>query len=391
MRTKTTFAATVTRAVFATAVAATALLPIAAATAATAQTVAPRGTGEPIASLNAISADAAIAVGADSISTFLTPLCGTDLTEHRTTSGWANTPTPTVPTCGMLDSVVALPHHKAWAVGYQITKTAAVRTLIEFYNGSHWKIESSPNPGSSNQLFGVAATKSGTVWAVGSNSQGSLILKLSGGHWTQVKVPFQITLQGITVTPAGQVWAVGYEFDDNTLGNDTAIIHLTSSGWKQVPSPSPGGANSSYLTGAASGPHGALWAVGYYYDPANAKPHTLTLRYSSGQWRQVASPSPGKSGDWLYSAAVSSSGQVWAVGGFSGPNCEHNLVEHFASGSWHLVSVPNRGSCGNDSTNGLFAVAVAGGNVYAVGQAGIDSLAEAAGSSGHWKILRSSN
>jgi len=377
-----------TKLIVAVATVAAAMLPVAGTTAANA---APRGSGEPIAALNAISADGTIAVGADSINTFLTPLCGTDLTEHRTASGWANTPTPTVPTCGWLDSVVTLPHHKAWAVGYQLTRSAAVRTLMEFYNGSRWAIEPSPNPGSGNQLHGIAATKSGTLWAVGSNSQGSLILKRSGGRWTQVTVPFQIQLQGVTVTPAGQVWAVGTEFDPDTLGNDTAIIHLTSSGWKQVPSPSPGGANSSYLTAVASGPHGALWAVGYYYDPNNFKQHTLTLRYASGHWSQVASPSPGKSTDWLYGAAVSSSGQVWAVGGFSGPSCEHNLVLHFASGSWSQVSVPNRGTCAKDQPNALYGVTVAGGNVYAVGQAGIDSLAEIGGSAGHWKLLRSSN
>src|SRR5262249_40060716 len=154
----------------------------------------------------------------------------------------------------------------------------------------------------------------------------------------------------VTVTPAGQVWAVGTEFDPDTLANATGILHLTSSGWKQVPSPSPGGTNSSYLTAVTSGPHGALWAVGYYYDPSlNAKPHSLTLRYGSGHWTQVASPSPGKIADWLYAAAVSSSGQVWAVGGFSGPSCEHNLVLHFAGGSWHQVPAPNRGTCANDA------------------------------------------
>ncbi len=379
-----------TKLIFAAAAIGAALLPIAAGTAANAKTVAPRGSGEPIASLNAISADGTIAVGADSINTFLNPLCGTDLGEHRTSSGWAAQRTPS-PACGWLASVVALPHHKAWAVGYEVTSTAAVRTLTEFYNGSRWQIEPSPNPGVSNYLRGVAVTKSGTVWAVGSNAQGPIILKRSGGRWVQVKVPIQIDLSSVTVTPAGQVWAVGVKADPVTFGIDTAILHLTSSGWKEVPSPSPGGGNSSYLTSVASGPHGALWAVGYYRDPSNFKPHTLTLRYSSGHWSQVASPSPGKSADWLYSAAVSSSGQVWAVGGYIGPSCEHNLVEHFSSGSWHQVPVPNRGTCSNDSTNALYGVTVSGGNVYAVGQGGIDSLAEVGGSGGHWKILRSAN
>jgi hypothetical protein len=389
MRTKK-FSTAATAAATIAAIATAALLPIAASPSASAKTVTPAGSGEPIAALNAISADGTIAVGADSIAVFLNPLCGTDLGEHRTASGWAAQKTPS-PACGWLSSVVALPHHKAWAVGDETTSSAAIRTVTEFYNGSRWQIEPSPNPGTGNELHGVAATKSGTVWAVGMNSQGSLILKHLGGHWTQVKTSLQVNLQSVTVTPAGQVWAVGSEFDPDTLAEATAIIHLTSSGWKQVPSPNPGGANSSYLTAVASGPHGALWAVGYYYDAANFEPHTLTLRYSSGHWTQVASPSPGKQADWLYAAAVSRSGQVWAVGGFAGPSCEHNLVEHFVSGTWHLVSVPNRGTCAGDVTNALYGVAVTGGSVYAVGQAGIDSLAEAGGSGGRWKFLRSSN
>jgi hypothetical protein len=393
-----------TKIIFAAAAVGAALLPIAAGSAASAETISvptvpagitpaammPAGTGEPIAALNAISADGTIAVGTDSINTFLNPLCGTDLGEHRTASGWAAQRTPS-PACGWLASVVVLPHHKAWAVGYKMTKTAAILSLTEFYNGSRWQIEPSPNPGTSNYLRSVAVTKSGSVWAVGSNTTGPIILKRSGSRWVQVHVPIQTDLQSITVTPAGQVWAVGIKADPVTFGIDTAILHLTASGWTEVPSPSPGGPNGSYLTTVTSGPHGALWAVGWYFDPVNFEPHTLTLRYSADRWAQVGSPSPGNSADWLYSAAVSSSGQVWAVGGYAGPNCEHNLVEHFAGGSWHVVSVPNRGTCANDDTNALYGVAVAGGNVYTVGQAGIDSLAEVAGSGGHWKFLRSSN
>ncbi|HUC59167.1 MAG TPA: hypothetical protein VMA95_17320, partial [Streptosporangiaceae bacterium] len=104
----------------------------------------PAGTGQPIASLNAVTADGTLAVGADSISTFLTPLCGEDLAELRGSKGWTALRTPSPPVCGWLDSVTALPHKRAWAVGYQLTKTAAVRTLTEYYNGSRWTIEPSP-------------------------------------------------------------------------------------------------------------------------------------------------------------------------------------------------------------------------------------------------------
>jgi hypothetical protein len=348
----------------------------------------PDGTGEPIASLNAMTANASLAVGTDSISTFLDPLCGTDLSERRGRTGFSALKTPS-PSCGWLDSVVSLPRGRAWAVGYLTTRTGADHTLTEYYNGSHWKIEASPNPGRENVLAAVTATRSGTVWAVGSNLSGSLIFKRAGSGWTPVANSLKVDLHAITVTASGQVWAAGDFYDPDLFNVGTAIVHLTASGWKQVPSPDPGQGNGSHLDGIVAGPHGALWAVGYYDDPNTDVARSLTLRYDGGTWTQVASPSPGTQADFLYSVAAGASGDMWAVGGYTGPRCERNLVEHFADGAWHVVKVPNRGSCPN-GTNAFYGVTVAGGKVYAVGQAGIDALAEERSGS-TWKVLKASN
>lgn len=76
------------------------------------------GTGEPPASLNAVTVTAkgAIAVGADSISPFVQPLCGTDMSDQRGASRWTAPKTPS-PSCGWLDSVAALPGNKGgWKI-----------------------------------------------------------------------------------------------------------------------------------------------------------------------------------------------------------------------------------------------------------------------------------
>jgi hypothetical protein len=246
----------------------------------------PAGTGEVIAALNAVSSDASLAVGADSINTFLDPLCGSDLSERRGTAAWKSLRTPSPPTCGWLDSVVTLPRHRAWAVGYQTTRTGKTLTLTEFYNGSRWTVEKSPNPGATDELFGVTATKSGTVWAVGFSATASsvlhsLILKRTKSGWAHVAAPGGAELQGVTVTPSGQVWAVGSQFDGDLLAETTVTMKLGPSGWQFVPSPSPGRGNSSYLDAVAAGPRSALWAVGWYFDPSTAAPKTLTERYAS--------------------------------------------------------------------------------------------------------------
>src|ERR1700733_9046159 len=252
------------------------------------------GTGEPPASLNAVtvtSSGGAIAVGADSISPFLNPLCGTDMSDARGPSGWTAVTTPS-PSCGWLASVAALPGNQEWAVGYQTNSSGVTPTLTEFYNGSSWSIEASPNPGAvADVLSGVTVTPSGTVYAVGfSETNGfvdhPLVLKRTGSTWTKVATPGNAELQAVTSTASGQIWAVGYEYDADIFAYVTETLTLTSTGWKAVKSPSPGGANSSYLYAVAAGSGSTVWTVGKYYDSSTNAPHTLTLRYQSGKWSQ---------------------------------------------------------------------------------------------------------
>ena len=204
-----------------------------------------------------------------------------------------------------------------------------------------------------------------------------------------MKTTLKIDLHAITVTPSGQVWAVGDEYNPDLFNIGTAIVHLTASGWKQVPSPNPGQGNGSHLYAIAAGPHGALWAAGYYFDPTTDVPRTLTLRYASGSWVRVHSPNPGKTADFFNAVAIGPSGDAWAAGGYTGPRCERNLVEHFTAGAWHVLAAPNRGTCPN-GTNAFYGLAVTGRTLYAVGQAGINALAEKY-TAGKWTILHTGN
>jgi hypothetical protein len=372
-------------------------LSVAAPIAVTGVSAASAGTGQPPASLTAVTVTSkgAMAVGTDGISAFLNPLCGTAMSVSRGASRWAAIKTPS-PSCGWLGSVAALPGNKAWAVGYQTSSSGVTHTLTEYYNGSAWAIEPSPNPGPTAMLSSVTVTPSGTVWAAGvyyngNGDQESLLLKRTGSAWTPVAAPGLAFLEGITSTMGGQLWAVGYGFNGDYLNNSTVILMQTASGWKQVPSPSPGKGNGSYLYSVAAGPDNALWAVGKYYDSKTAAPHTLTERYQSGKWAQVPSPTPGPADDWLYSVTITSSGQVWAVGGAAGSKCESNLAEKYTSGAWKVVMVPDRGACSSSNANALYGVtATSTGTLYAVGESDISTLVEQ-NVSGTWKIVPSDN
>jgi len=72
-----------------------------------------------------------------------------------------------------LVSVSALSNNDAWAVGYYLPNPSTVFNLTERWNGSHWKVVPSPNPGPDN-LRGVALVPgTGQAWAVGFYSNGS--------------------------------------------------------------------------------------------------------------------------------------------------------------------------------------------------------------------------
>jgi len=67
--------------------------------------------------------------------------------------------------------VAAASASTAWAVG-TYTAGSAGNTLIARWNGTAWKQEASPSPGTGSSLTSVAATSVGNVWAVGDFTNG---------------------------------------------------------------------------------------------------------------------------------------------------------------------------------------------------------------------------
>src|SRR5438067_9324306 len=94
-----------------------------------------------------------------------------------------------------LDGVVAISNNKVWAVGYsENTFGGPSQTLIERWNGTSWRVVSSPSPGSNlNQLDGVAAVSTRNIWTVGFSSNGvyghTLIEHWDGMNWSIITSP----------------------------------------------------------------------------------------------------------------------------------------------------------------------------------------------------------
>jgi hypothetical protein len=273
----------------------------------------------------------------------------------------------------VLHAVAATSASNAWAVGYYGFNSLP---LIERWNGTTWAQVSSPSPGSANQLNGVAATSASNAWAVGSYYNGTtwqtLAERWNGSTWKQVPTanPSGQThgnlLLGVTALSASNAWAVGYTDTGTTW--KTLVEHWNGTTWKQVPSPTPGGATSSgQLRSVAAVSASNIWAAG------NDTGRTLIEHWNGSTWKAVPSPTPNGLGD-LQSVTATSASNVWAAGESYNGVATQTLVERWNGSTWTAVPTPNpAGPSVNGQLSGITATSAS--NVWAVGNSGAQDLA----------------
>src|SRR5205807_6085949 len=134
------------------------------------------------------------------------------------------------------------------AVGYFFNTNNARQTLVEHWNGTSWRIVSSPNIGSNfNTLSGVTAISSTNAWAVGfvinssKNINQPLVEHWNGTKWGIVSTPSiaDAALNGITAVSASDVWTVGTTFTHSRTNSQPLIEHWNGTNWRLVPGPTP--------------------------------------------------------------------------------------------------------------------------------------------------------
>jgi hypothetical protein len=94
-----------------------------------------------------------------------------------TTTGWLYEAAPGI--SGSLGSVVMLSANNGWAVGADTNGT-----LIRHWNGRSWTTSASPNRAGANSLVTISASGPKNVWAVGSSQSRTLAEHWDGRRWT---------------------------------------------------------------------------------------------------------------------------------------------------------------------------------------------------------------
>ena len=168
-------------------------------------------------------------------------------------------------------------------------------------------------------------------------------------------------LFGVSATSSRDVWAVGVALPPGGPAR-TLVERWQGRAWRTVPSPGrpPGG---SFLNAVVAVSASDAWAVGLSRSPGGPA-RTLVLHWDGRRWAITASPNAGPGDNSLVSVAAASTRDVWAVGYRDAKGVYRSLVQHWDGHRWSVVRLPRLGGPGN----GLNAVdAAASGVVWAVG------------------------
>ena len=279
------------------------------------------------------------------------------LIAHWNGHRWAVTPSPKIK--GFrggyteLQGVAGNSASDAWAVGFREVPTGRrSRTLIEHWNGRHWRIQASPNmTDGRNDLHAVTVISSHDAWAVGgwipaeTGDWRQLILHWDGTAWTISRNSLTGELLSASAAADGDVWAGGYE-----SGTDSVVVHEAGGTWNVA---TTSGAGDSVDSITAIPPHD-VWAVG-----DTGATHPFALHWDGTKWGTMRTAAP-ISGS-LRATAGSASNDVWAFGYRSSSKADIPYIEHWDGKRWLLSRAPVAES------DFVASIALSRTNVWAIG------------------------
>ncbi len=288
---------------------------------------------------------------------------------------WRYVPSPNPGSYDISYGVAAIATNDVWAVGFYANGSVG-HTLAMHWDGSAWSVVSTPGTGFLSRVAGITTSD---VWAVSNYSNGShsqtLTEHWNGSSWSIVPSPNQGSgnngLAGVVVVAANDVWSVG-SYGPLT-DTQTLTEHWDGNIWSIVPSPNLGSGNNN-LNEVKAVAANDVWAVG------SAGPQSLTEHWSGSSWSIVASPNVGSSVNILQAVTVVAANDVWAVGDYANGGPMQTLVEHWNGSVWSVIPSPN-GPAGDSVLHGVAAAAA--NDIWANGYTGA-TVADWVPFSEHW-------
>jgi hypothetical protein len=242
-------------------------------------TSAPAGsTFSELAAISCTSSSACTAVGSYSTGAGLLPLA---MRWNGTSWAIQTVPKPTGASEAILFGVSCTSSTACTAVGHYYNSSGTRLTLAEFWNGSTWTVQSTPNRSgaSLNTLLGVSCTASTACTAVGGDfpstgGQETLVERWNGVEWTIQASPnpsgsAASVLHGISCTAATACTAVGDWVSSGV--NVTLAERWDGTSWSIMTTPNPSGFTFAALWSVACTSATVCIAPGYYKNSAGTE------------------------------------------------------------------------------------------------------------------------
>jgi len=239
-----------------------------------------------------------------------------------TGTSWSSVPIPTPEGAvgAILEGVACVSASECWATGFTTDDTgAALRSLVERWNGSSWSIVlAGPSGQAYDQLNGVTCSSASDCWAVGNAG------------------PTQQNPNFLPIFPAA-------------AGDQGFIEQWDGNSWSTVPSYSAPGPDGGYLSSVTCVTTTDCWASGATTDSSGTAAATLMERWDGSSWSVVPTPvPPGSSGSILGGVTCLDAQRCWAAGsqgpfgGGGGSNFQPNsFIESWNGTSWSIEPTPN--------------------------------------------------
>jgi hypothetical protein len=236
---------------------------------------APYGTGYTLTAVGASSPSNVWAVGSEGN--------GDSVTLHFNGKSWKRVASPS-PGVTDLFGVAVTSAGNAWAVGTDNGTCSCGKSLILHWNGTAWKVMVNAYTASlsTSTLNAVAAVSGKYAWAGGYMATSALTVNWNGTSWKRVTAgigpsdPASSThVFGVAATSSRDVWAVG-----------TRILHWNGKAWKIVGMPKLPALGLGLLYGVAATSSASAWAVGYY-NITGAEPGIVILHWNGKAWTRA--------------------------------------------------------------------------------------------------------
>ncbi|MGA2210704.1 MAG: hypothetical protein ABSH30_13810 [Acidimicrobiales bacterium] len=239
------------------------------------------------------------------------------------------------------------------AVGQYVDSSGVDVTLAEFWDGSSWSIQATPNPAGAqgSGLFSVSCTSAGACTAVGiyvdsSGVEVTLAEAWDGASWSIQTTPNpagsqESALSAVSCTSAGTCTAVEGAVDASGV-TVTLAEFWDGSSWSIQATPNPSGAQASALYGVSCTSTGTCTAVGISIDSSGVEV-TLAEEWDGASWSIQATPNPAGALDAILSSvSCTSASACTAVGQYTASSLVHGtLAEAWDGISWSVQATPN--------------------------------------------------